>query len=62
MPERLAAEDALVELAGHAINLGPAGADGLRTLVELAERVPCFRLVHGDLAAAVAAVGRTVGV
>ena len=53
--------DAFLALAEHALNLRSAGQPGLDALAQLAERVPCHRLVHGGSADAVAAIERLLG-
>jgi hypothetical protein len=50
------AGDALTTLSPFAMNLHAAGRVGLRALVRASADVPCWRLTHGDLDAAVAAL------
>jgi hypothetical protein len=50
--ERLEPITALTGLLGCTFNLGRVGSAGLETLRDLAERVPCVRLTHGDARAA----------
>lgn len=45
---RLDPSEALKTLVAHAFNLGRTGSVGLRTLCELAERVPVVRITHDD--------------
>lgn len=45
---RLTPPDALRALLSNTLNLGRSGEAGLRTLCELAERVPATRITYGD--------------
>ena len=54
--------ETLVGLAENSFNLHRFGRRGFATLATLARRYPGYRLVHGDLDQAVAAIGSLVGV
>lgn len=56
----LGAAEALVELAGHSLNLVPAGEAGLAALVGVARSTPVRTVGTNDLVSAVAALDRTV--
>lgn len=51
--EPVRSADALVLLAESSFDLPARGESGLRILAAMAERVPCYRLIFGDLDAAV---------
>ena len=53
---RLGPTAAVAALAGHALNLGPAGRRGVETLAGLAGSVPCVRIVGGGVDATTTAV------
>ncbi|MCU1496994.1 MAG: hypothetical protein JWM47_947 [Acidimicrobiales bacterium] len=55
---RLSADEALISLAEHALNLTPGGSAVLKTLAQLVQEVPSVELVHDGSDAAVAEVQR----